>query len=390
MRSSFARRSDGDAAADTGEVELGFSNHAGWLEKRGALNKAWQRRWFVYKGATGKGKSQRIDYFANDSLRDRKGKISLRVLKGTVPRAHPSVAPGAESYDIDIVTGERTWSLRTDNLLQQQKWIAVINGAAALASGGKAAAVQAVTEDGKVPGVFLQMTAMLKQLGYESTEGIFRVPGEKQLVETTLTLLLEARKRSAGPEVTQGILAGCTCVHAAASLLRMWLRKQPPIIPRAAFPAFEAIVAQQQQGNERIAGAVQKAVGSISPNAQALLRALVSFLQSVDPHATKMSADNLGMVFAPTLLCRDDADPMEMMMHVKSDGRCISLMLQALPPMGEAYNDAVPEIEEVGQIAAARATMRTSIFVEGEMSEMLARTATTRTAAFVSAEMGAH
>eukprot|EP01047_Picozoa_sp_COSAG01_P134307 COSAG01_NODE_64428_length_276_cov_1.118644_1_plen_62_part_01 len=55
MRSSFARRSDGDAAADTGEVELGFSNHAGWLEKRGVLKKVFssRRRHTRFSGVTG-------------------------------------------------------------------------------------------------------------------------------------------------------------------------------------------------------------------------------------------------------------------------------------------------------------------------------------------------
>ena len=207
----------------------------------------------MYKGATSnKKREQRVDYFADEKLRDRKGKISLQEIKGTVARAQESSAPGAGEYDIEIITGERTWVVRADGTAQQQKWIRVFNGAASKACCGRNDSPPvAVAEDGKVPEVFLQMTTALERLSALSTEGIFRVPGDKTVVDGVLRALAEARKAGAGPEITREVIAGCTCVHAAASLLRMWMRTQPPIIPRTAFPVFEAIVAEQQKGDER-------------------------------------------------------------------------------------------------------------------------------------------
>ena len=71
-------------------------------------------------------------------------------------------------------------------------------------------------------------------------------------------------------------------------------------------------------------------VASLPQPGQALLRCLVAFLQRVDPEATKMGAQNLGMVFGITVIRR--ADPLDSMKHNKADTEFMVLLLTHLKP----------------------------------------------------------
>jgi len=63
---------------------------------------------------------------------------------------------------------------------------------------------------------------------------------------------------------------------------------------------------------------VQKIVSQVeasSPSTALLLKAVVELLQRVDPQATQMTAKNLGVVFGPTLIHRED--PLDFAKHGK-------------------------------------------------------------------------
>ena len=115
--------------------------------------------------------------------------------------------------------------------------------------------------------------------------------------------LLELTKGGLTP-ATQAALKGCSEVHTLASVLRAWLREQPALIPPSSFAEFEKLASLGVEQPAITVAAEGCVVGLPDLGNQATLRALVGFLQRVDGKATMMAPDNLGMVFAPTLLNR--------------------------------------------------------------------------------------
>ena len=115
--------------------------------------------------------------------------------------------------------------------------------------------------------------------------------------------LLELAKGGLTP-ATQVALKGCSDVHTLASALRAWLREQPALIPPTSYAEFEKLASLGVEHPAIIAAAEGCVAGLPESGSQATLRALLGFLQRVDGKVTKMTSDNLGMVFAPTLLNR--------------------------------------------------------------------------------------
>ena len=76
---------------------------------------------------------------------------------------------------------------------------------------------------------------------------------------------------------------------------------------------------------------------------QRLLRLLLSLLQQVDADATQMTADNLGRVFAMTVIKRQD--PTEMAQHATGDAAFVSHLIQCLPALAEPKPEPEPEPE---------------------------------------------
>ena len=61
-----------------------------------------------------------------------------------------------------------------------------------------------------------------------------------------------------------------------------------------------------------------------------LLKKVVGLLQRIDGTATRMTPENLGMVFAPIFIHRED--PQLAMKHAKDDGVFVRLLLEHVPP----------------------------------------------------------
>jgi hypothetical protein len=101
-------------------------------------------------------------------------------------------------------------------------------------------------------------------------------------------------------------------------LISRWLRNRGlariPADTHAACAACAAADAPASEAAQSISSIVDRIDAASAPTGL-LLRAVVELLQRVDPDATKMTAENLGVVFGPTLIYREN--PEELMTHVK-------------------------------------------------------------------------
>lgn len=139
-----------------------------------------------------------------------------------------------------------------------------------------------------IPRPLRALTAAVEDKGGFRTEGIFRVPGDVATIE---------RIRE---EMQVGNYACATSdPNVPAGLLKMWFRDlAEPIVP---YEVFDACI----ENRSNFAG-IMAVLETIPPNNYNILEHLVLFLQRMAvpevARVTKMSVDNLAMVFAPNLL----------------------------------------------------------------------------------------
>ena len=172
----------------------------------------------------------------------------------------------------------------------------------------------------ELPLVFLDTVHQMQEIGAMATDGLFRVPGDHDDV-------LELRSRYEVDELwsTSVDVHGAEAVasrtstyaapdsfdvHVWASFFKAWLRSlKDPVIPENCYD--DAIRIAEECGGADVDEA--KIVGELgglldkTPHHHKLLTyQLCEFLQAVDPVATKMTPENLAIVFAPCLLRHPD------------------------------------------------------------------------------------
>ena len=103
----------------------------------------------------------------------------------------------------------------------------------------------------------------------------------------------------------------CSIVAAVSGSLTT-VAAQTATVPVEHHATFAALGAR---GDAAVAMAV---VDALPAESQKVLRALVCFLQRLDPVATRMTPENLGMLISPLLLCRtDETEMIQNMMAVR-------------------------------------------------------------------------
>ncbi|KAJ2285862.1 hypothetical protein IWW55_007137, partial [Coemansia sp. RSA 2706] len=140
-----------------------------------------------------------------------------------------------------------------------------------------------------LPRVLEQLAALIGSLGGDRTEGLFRVPGDADVVAMT-RLRIEAGQLD---------LSHVQDPNVPASLLKEWLRDlAEPLVPETLYE--QCVSAPHDPGTAL-------SVLALMPEASMrvlkfLLRFLAGLLQPSVQARTKMSASNLALVFGPTLL----------------------------------------------------------------------------------------
>ncbi|KJE91608.1 hypothetical protein CAOG_009575 [Capsaspora owczarzaki ATCC 30864] len=142
--------------------------------------------------------------------------------------------------------------------------------------------------DVKLPLVLTSLTESVLRLSGAKTEGIFRVPGDTDAV-FALKLKIERADYAIASDDP----------HVPASLLKLWLRElDEPIIPTEFYPDC---IKNAKEATQAIA-----IIDGLPQINRDVVRYLISFLKQIgepgNQAVTKMSLDNLAMVFAPSFL----------------------------------------------------------------------------------------
>ena len=147
--------------------------------------------------------------------------------------------------------------------------------------------------------VFTSLIERLATLHYTEVEGIFRISGDAEDVAA----LLRCIKASPTACAASSPLQTCGDVHVVASVLKVWLRNRSEVlIPPDVYD--EAVLAGKASSCDD--ATISCVMAMLPHESRRIVAQLLAFLQRIDPAKTKMSASNLGIIFAPCLMCHDD------------------------------------------------------------------------------------
>ncbi|NWV81258.1 RHG25 protein, partial [Dasyornis broadbenti] len=320
----------------------------GWLKKQRSIVKNWQHRYFVLKG-------QQLYYYKDEDDAKPQGAQSscgCPWIPGSVPR------PGWTGLGAawDGVAGEQNRAgqdpcvLMASSQAEMEEWVKSIRRVLGSASGGKGEQGQLlegwsrpVPGPGALLAVFGQRLAdtmayeqkfgqhqvpILVQKSAEfirehgvSEEGIFRLPGQDNLVKQ----LRDAFDAGERPSFDRD-----TDVHTVASLFKLYLRELPePVVPWPQYEDFllcgQALEADETKGHQELL----KQLSLLPRDNYNLLSYICRFLYEIQLNSgvNKMSVDNLATVIGVNLIRPKIEDPAIIMRGTPQVQRVMTVMI---------------------------------------------------------------
>ena len=204
----------------------------------------------------------------------------------------------------------------------------------------------------QLPELWLALAARFEAVGGLTTDGIFRESANKDTLDecesrlfsssgvdadgttareilapltdshvSTHTYRLALRCVQSEPRLRETHVARVVCIRQLlAGLISRWLRSRGLARIPAEHHATCAAYAVKGASSDPTSAAheVQEIISQVeatSPPTALLLKAVIELLQRVDPEATQMTAKNLGVMFGPTLIHRED--PQDFAKHGK-------------------------------------------------------------------------
>ncbi|KAJ3082452.1 hypothetical protein HDU99_002620 [Rhizoclosmatium hyalinum] len=175
-----------------------------------------------------------------------------------------------------------------------------------------------------LPRILLFLTDAILSLNGSQTEGIFRVPGDIDMVND-LRIRLERGKYD---------LKGITDPHVPSSLLKLWLRElAEPLIPANLYDdcidiGREAMVLESQENVGALAYELLEEMPEINHRvALFMLKFLKVIADKSNQTHTRMTHANIALVFAPNFLRCPSDDPMVIFENTKWEQSFIRVLL---------------------------------------------------------------
>jgi hypothetical protein len=178
----------------------------------------------------------------------------------------------------------------------------------------------------ELPRIFTFLTKSILKLGGDQSEGIFRVPGEQELI-TELRLKIEQE------EFHFDTVPDC---NVPASLLKQWLRElEEPLIPTEFY--YDCLT-QVNDGTTAF-----ELISRLPEINRKVINYLIQFLQIfADPEVvskTKMNISNLSMVFGPSFLRNPSENLTEVLDKAPKERDFLACLIQHYYPDGEKTRD---------------------------------------------------
>ncbi|NXM02536.1 RHG25 protein, partial [Tyrannus savana] len=290
----------------------------GWLKKQRSIVKNWQHRYFVLKG-------QQLYYYKDEDD-----------AKPQVGRGHWAFCWFSKSHWCWEIEAERTGQpragqdpcvLMASSQCEMEEWVKSIRRAlgsvAGAVFGQRLAETMAYEQkfgQPQVPILVQKCAEFIREHGL-SEEGIFRLPGQDNLVKQ----LRDAFDAGERPSFDRD-----TDVHTVASLLKLYLRELPePVVPWSQYEDFllcgQALDADEAKGHQELL----KQLSLLPRDNYNLLSYICRFLHEIQLNSSvnKMSVDNLATVIGVNLIRPKIEDPASIMRGTPRVQKVMTVMI---------------------------------------------------------------
>ncbi|NWI86110.1 RHG25 protein, partial [Pitta sordida] len=307
----------------------------GWLKKQRSIVKNWQQRYFVLKG-------QQLYYYKDED--DAKPQVGRTRPTGLC--CNPEEGGKFIFEIIPGVTGDAgragqdTCVLMANSQCEMEEWVKSIRRVLGSASGavfGQRLADTMAYEQKfgqlQVPILVQKCAEFIREHGM-SEEGIFRLPGQDNLVKQLRDAFDAGERPSFGRD---------TDVHTVASLFKLYLRELPePVVPWAQYEDFlrcgQALDAEEEKGHQELL----KQLSLLPRDNYNLLSYICRFLHEIQLNSSvnKMSVDNLATVIGVNLIRPKIEDPATIMRGTPQVQKVMTVMISdhanLFPPSKDA------------------------------------------------------
>ncbi|NXV88351.1 RHG25 protein, partial [Calonectris borealis] len=309
----------------------------GWLKKQRSIVKNWQQRYFVLKG-------QQLYYYKDeDDVKPQSFCQSFCSHFFSRAAHHCAALSGDQNR-----AGQDTCVLMANSQSEMEEWVKSIRRVLGSASGGNGDQGQLLER--RFPTHSLQYFSVFGQrlaetMAYEqkfgqhqvpilvqkcaefirehgvSEEGIFRLPGQDNLVKQ----LRDAFDAGERPSFDRD-----TDVHTVASLFKLYLRELPePVVPWMQYEDFllcgQALDADERKGHQELL----KQLSLLPRDNYNLLSYICRFLHEIQLNSSvnKMSVDNLATVIGVNLIRPKIEDPAIIMRGTPQIQKVMTVMI---------------------------------------------------------------
>ncbi|NWW97531.1 RHG25 protein, partial [Caloenas nicobarica] len=309
----------------------------GWLKKQRSIVKNWQQRYFVLKG-------QQLYYYKDEDDAKPQGYICRVFLFFYCGYLQLLLCPRAAWLSWEAPsrrTGQDTCVLMANSQSEMEEWVKSIRRALGSASGAKLSGssnlsvlspavfgqrlAETVAYEQKfgqqqVPILVQECAEFIREHGV-SEEGIFRLPGQDNLVKQ----LRDAFDAGERPSFDRD-----TDVHTVASLFKLYLRELPePVVPWTQYEDFllcgQVLEADERKGHQELL----KQLSLLPRDNYNLLSYICRFLHEIQLNSgvNKMSVDNLATVIGVNLVRPKIEDPAIIMRGTPQIQKVMTVMI---------------------------------------------------------------
>ncbi|KFP19721.1 Rho GTPase-activating protein 25, partial [Egretta garzetta] len=298
----------------------------GWLKKQRSIVKNWQQRYFVLKG-------QQLYYYKDEDDVKPQGCLSLQ---GSTIKEVASNSEEGGKFIFEIIlgvsgdqnrTGQDTCVLMANSQSEMEEWVKsirrVLGSASGVVFGQRLAETMAYEQkfgQHQVPILVQKCAEFIREHGM-SEEGIFRLPGQDNLVKQ----LRDAFDAGERPSFDRD-----TDVHTVASLFKLYLRELPePVVPWMQYEDFllcgQALDADERKGHQELL----KQLSLLPRDNYNLLSYICRFLHEIQLNSSvnKMSVDNLATVIGVNLIRPKIEDPAIIMRGTPQIQKVMTVMI---------------------------------------------------------------
>ncbi|XP_072004988.1 rho GTPase-activating protein 25 isoform X2 [Engystomops pustulosus] len=295
----------------------------GWLKKQQkTFVKNWQQRYFVLKG--------QYLFFYKDEV-DSKPQGFLFLARTTVSEV--SCSPDdVGKFIFEVIPDQNKptqdgYILMANSQAEMEEWVKAIKKAGGFPSGAVfgqhlADTIAYEKKHGRhlVPILMQKCADFILENGL-SEEGIFRLPGQDNLVKQ----LKEAFDAGERPSFSRD-----TDVHTVASLFKLYLRELPePVFPWSQYE--DCLACENTMSNDEAKGheELMKQIRLLPRENYNLLSFICRFLYEVQKNSSvnKMSVDNLAMVIGVNLLKPKTDEPVALMRGAPQIQKLMTVMI---------------------------------------------------------------